>query len=212
VVCFTLWGASAREDVTPIQKVIEMMDGMLAKGKKEKHDEEVEFAKFHEWCDQVRDEKTKSIAEATAQIEELAAAIDKAEADAETLTEEIAELEKEVAQLTADADSATAQRKKENEDYKAAHQDLSESVDAIARAIQVLKQREGDVPQSLMQVSSLSGLSVKDKAVITSFLAIQNDAESGAPEANAYEFQSGGVVSLLEKLKLKFEDQLRSIR
>jgi len=28
-----------------------------------------------------------------------------------------------------------------------------------------------------------------------------------APEANAYEFQSGGVVSLLEKLKLKFEDQ-----
>merc|ERR550514_725617 len=85
-------------DVTPIQKVIEMMDGMLAKGKKEKHEEEVEFAKFHEWCDQVRDEKTNSIAEA------------------------IAELEKEVAKLTADADSATALRKKENGDYKAAHQ------------------------------------------------------------------------------------------
>ncbi len=43
----------------------------------------------------------------------------------------LARLEKEVAKLTADADSATAQRKKENEDYKAAHQDLSESVDAI---------------------------------------------------------------------------------
>jgi pyruvate formate-lyase activating enzyme-like uncharacterized protein len=28
-----------------------------------------------------------------------------------------------------------------------------------------------------------------------------------APEANAYEFQSGGVVSLLEKLRLKFQDQ-----
>merc|ERR1740127_296316 len=106
-------------DVTPIQKEIEMMDGMLAKGKKEKHEEEVEFAKFHEWCDQVRDDKTKSIAEATAQIEELAAAIDKAEADAETLTEEVAELEKEVAELEADVDSATALRKTENTDYKA---------------------------------------------------------------------------------------------
>merc|ERR1719408_912573 len=159
LVCIALLAASAvASDVTPIQKVIEMMDGMLAKGKKEKHEEEVEFAKFHEWCDQVRDEKTKSIAEATAQIEELAAAIDKAESDAEVLTEEIAELEKEVAQLTADADSATAQRKTENTDYKAAHQDLSESVDAIARAIQVLKQREGDVPQSLLQVSKLSGV------------------------------------------------------
>merc|ERR1719502_13102 len=193
-ICCALLTTSAATDVTPIQKVIEMMDGMLAKGKQEKHEEEVEFTKFHEWCDQVRDDKTKSIAEATAQIAELAAAIDKAEADAETLAEEIAELEKEVAKLTADADSATAQRKKENEDYKAAHQDLSESVDAIARAIQVLKQREGDVAQSLMQVSSLSKISAKEKAVIASFLEMQNGAEAGAPEANAYEFQSGGVV------------------
>merc|ERR1719389_1230753 len=124
-----LSASSARADVTPIQKVVEMMDGMLAKGKKEKHEEEVEFAKFKEWCDQVREEKTKSIADATDQIAELAAAIDKAESDAETLSEEIAELEKEVAKLTADKDSATAQRKKENTDYKAAHKDLSESVD-----------------------------------------------------------------------------------
>merc|ERR1719408_378155 len=104
--CCLLSVASSRTDVTPIQKVIEMMDGMVAKGKKEKHEEEVEFAKFPEWCDQVRDEKTNSIAEATAQIAELAAAIDKAESDAEVLTEEIANLEKETAQLQADADSA----------------------------------------------------------------------------------------------------------
>merc|ERR1719443_1762758 len=200
---------AAATDVTPIQKVLEMMDGMLAKGKQEKHEEEVEFTKFHEWCDQVRDEKTKSIAEATAQIEELAAAIDKAESDAEVLTEEIANLTKEVAKLTADADSATAQRKTEEADYQAAHKDLSESIDAVARAIQVLKQREGDVAQSLLQVSSLSSISAQEKAVISSFVALQGGSseEAGAPEANAYEFQSGGVVSLLEKLKLKFEDQ-----
>merc|ERR1719238_2646714 len=84
----------AGTDVTPIQKVVEMMDGMLAKGKQEKHEEEVEFTKFHEWCNQVREEKTQSIADATAQIEELAAAIDKAESDAETLSGEIADLEK----------------------------------------------------------------------------------------------------------------------
>merc|ERR1719396_326906 len=94
VTCLVLLGApacsSTQADVTPIQKVIEMMDSMLAKGKKEKHEEEVEFTKFHEWCDQLRDEKTQSIAEATDKIAELAAAIDKANADAEVLTEEIA--------------------------------------------------------------------------------------------------------------------------
>merc|ERR1719475_27808 len=141
-ICCTLAAASARDDVTPIQKVIEMMDALLAKGKKEKHEEEVEFTKFHEWCDQVRDEKTKSIAEATAQIEDLAAAIDKAESDAEVLTEEIANLEKETSQLQAEADAATAQRKKEEADYSAAHKDFSESVDAVGRAIQVLKRKE----------------------------------------------------------------------
>merc|ERR1719491_1507290 len=67
--------------------------------------------------------------------------------------------------------------------------------------------READVPQSLLQVSSLSGVSTQDKALISSFLALDSAAEAGAPEANAYEFQSGGIVSLLEKLKFKFEDQ-----
>jgi len=207
LLCVALFVVASATDVTPIQKVVEMMDGMLSKSKAEKHEEEVEFTKFHEWCNQIRDEKTNSIAEATAQIEELAAAIDKAESDAEVLTEEIADLTTEVAKLTADAASATAQRKQENADYKAAHTDLSESVDAIARAIQTLKQREADVPQSLLQVSSLSGVSTQEKALINSFLALETDASAGAPEANAYEFQSGGVVSLLEKLKLKFEDQ-----
>lgn len=195
--------------MTPIQKVIEMMDSMVAKGKKEKHEEEVEFAKFHEWCDQVRDEKTKSISEATAQIEELAAAIDKAESDAEVLSEEIAELEAEISKLTTEAESATAVRKKENADYVAAHQDLSESIDALARAIQVLKSREQDVPQSLLQLTKLARIPDKEKALISSFLALGSGASSemGAPEANAYEFQSGGIVAVLEKLKLKFEDQ-----
>merc|ERR1719502_436605 len=204
-ICCALLTTSAATDVTPIQKVIEMMDGMLAKGKQEKHEEEVEFTKFHEWCDQVRDEKTRSIAEATAQIEELAAAIDKAEADAEVLGEEIKELNGETAKLEADAESATNQRNTEHADYSAAHKDLSESIDAISRATQVLKQREADVPQSLIQLSTSPLVPAKEKALITSFLSLHS--EESAPEANAYEFQSGGIVSVLEKLKLKFEDQ-----
>merc|ERR1719316_1122390 len=208
--CLALWvvpASSTRADVTPIQKVVEMMDGMLAKGKQEKHEEEVEFAKFHEWCDQVRADKTKSIKNLGDEIMQLAADIDAAEADAETLGEEIAELEKETASLNADLKAATAVRKTENTDYKAAHLDVSESIDAIARAIAVLKSREADVPQSLLQVTKSKFIDDKAKAVISSFLELGSGAESGAPEANAYEFQSGGVVSLLGKLKLKFEDQ-----
>merc|ERR1719356_1695143 len=168
--------------VTPLQQVLEMMDGMVAKGKKEKHEEEVEFAKFHEWCDQLRDEKTKSIAEAKAEIEELAAAIDKAESDAEVLSEEIAELETAIAKNEADAKAATLVRDHEKADYIAQHRDYSESIDALARAIQVLKTRERDVPQSLLQVQASPLIPAKEKAVITAFLAQQSDAEATAPE------------------------------
>merc|ERR1719399_2008398 len=115
-------------DVTPLQKVVQMLDGVLAKGKEEKHAEEVEFAKFHEWCDQTRAGKTRSIKELGDEIMQLSADIDAAEADAETLGEEIAELAKEIAKLEADLKAATAVRKTENTDYKAAHLDVSESI------------------------------------------------------------------------------------
>jgi hypothetical protein len=198
---------AGKSEVTPIQKVIEMMDSMVAKGKAEKQAESVEFAKFHEWCDQVRSEKTKAIAEAKAAIEELAAAIDKAESDAEVLSEEIAELEADIAKNEADAKEATALRDKEHLDYAAQHRDYSESIDALARAIEVLKTRDHDVPQSLLQVSNSPLIPSKEKALITSFLTMMNNAEATAPEANAYEFQSGGIVAVMSKLKLKFEDE-----
>merc|ERR1719213_590617 len=38
--------------------------------------------------------------------------------------------------------------------------------------------------------------------------SLKDDDALTAPEANAYEFQSGGVVAMLEKLLTKFEDEL----
>ena len=37
--------ASASEE-TPVQKVVQLMEGMLAKGKAQKHDEQVQFAAY----------------------------------------------------------------------------------------------------------------------------------------------------------------------
>merc|ERR1711957_1059335 len=43
------------------------------------------------------------------------------------------------------------------------------------------------------------------RAVVDSFIAL--DSDSGAPEAAGYEAQSGGIIDMLEKMRLKFEDQ-----
>ena len=62
----------ARSEVTPVQKVIELMNGMLAKGEKEKHEEQVQFAAYKQFCDDTAVEKKRAISEAAEQFEEKA--------------------------------------------------------------------------------------------------------------------------------------------
>merc|ERR1719436_835534 len=80
---------SARSQVTPVQKVIEMLHGMLAKGKDEKHAEEVQFTAFKQFCDDTIAEKKQLIKEANERIEKLRADIEKLTATAARLAREI---------------------------------------------------------------------------------------------------------------------------
>merc|ERR1719506_327247 len=199
--------AVSATDVTPLQKITEMMNGMLAKGKEEKHTEEVEFAKFKVWCDNTQDETHAAIKQAADDIIQLTASIDKNTADAEQLTEEVADLEALVATNEEELAAATKIRNKENADYKAEHADLSESIDAIERASSVLKSKMGTQAQAASLIQLKSQLPDSAKAVVDNFLALGSSSDLGAPEAAGYEAQSGGIIDMLEKMRLKFEDQ-----
>jgi len=193
--------------ITPVQKVIEMMNGMLEKGKKEKHEEQVQFASFKQFCDDTTVEKKRSIEEANGQIDVLKADIEKATATASKLSKEIAEHEEDLSVWGGDIRAATKVRQIEKADYDATHTDYSESVDALERAIAVLKKQSHDRKQaSLLQLKTLKLIPAGAKKAIDIFL--QQDPEEGlavsAPEANAYESQSGGVIEMLEKLLDKF--------
>ena len=202
----TLLQVTSAANVSPLQKVVEMMNDMIAKGKAAKQDERVEFAKYTEWCQNTIAETAKALDEEAEQILQLKADIEKATTDAEGLAEEVKELEAETGELEAEVESATKVRNTEKADYKATHADFSESIDAIARAITVLSS-QGDVKQALLQVSSLRAVPGEVKRQLNTFLGIQESTLSTAPEANAYENQSGGIIGLLEKMLQKFEDQ-----
>lgn len=90
------------------------------------------------------------------------------------------------------------------------HEDYSESIDALERAITVLKKQSFDREQKaeLVQVSSLTNLNMipdSAKRSINAFLDRTPDVE--APEAQGYEFQSSGIVEMLEKLLDKFTSE-----
>merc|ERR1719413_141493 len=125
-----VFGVQAAEvGVTPVQKVIQLLEGMLAKGKSEKHDEQVQFAAYKQFCDDTSVEKTRAISEANEAIEVQKADIQKYTADAATLTKEIAGHDEDISVWTGDSKAATNVRKIEKTDYDTLHKDYSESVD-----------------------------------------------------------------------------------
>merc|ERR1719420_1440209 len=205
--------AQAESTVTPVQKVIQLLQGMLEKGKKEKHEEQVQFAAYKQFCDDTTIEKQRAIKEAEQMIEMLKADIQQYTVDAETLGKEIAGHDEDISTWTGDVKAATKVREIEKADYDETHKDYSESVDALERAIAVLKKQAYDRKQAdLAQVSALKGLNLipkEAKRAIDVFLA--QDPDEGlavsAPEANAYEFQSQGIIDMLQKLLDKFSDE-----
>mmetsp|Transcript_48396 Transcript_48396/g.156038 ORF Transcript_48396/g.156038 Transcript_48396/m.156038 type:complete len:713 (+) Transcript_48396:69-2207(+) len=205
------------EKVTPVQKVLQLMEGMLAKGKEEKHGEQVQFAAYKQFCDDTTVEKKRAIEEANSKIDMLKADIEKYIATAARLTKEIAEHDEDISVWNGDQKAATQVREIEKADYDALHQDYSESVDALTRAIAVLHQQSHDRKQaSLVQVSALNKLSLipdSAKKAIEVFLQQSPDEglEVSAPEAYGYEFQSHGVIEMLEKLQDKFIDERTSM-
>jgi len=85
-------------------------------------------------------------------------------------------------------------------------------VDALGRAIAVLKKQMHDRKQaaSFAQVKKLAHYNLipdEAKRAISAFLAQDPEVLIQAPEANAYEFQSSGIVDMLEKLEDKFIDE-----
>merc|ERR1719262_1577838 len=114
-------GTKAQAKGTPVQKVLELMNGMLEKGKKEKHEEQVQFAAFKQFCDDTTVEKTKDIADANMLIDTLKADIQKYTADAEQLAKEIAKHEEDIATWEGDIKAATKVREVEKADYDKTH-------------------------------------------------------------------------------------------
>jgi len=199
--------------VTPIQKVIQLMQDMKAKGIAEKEAEATRFSSFDQWCGDQKRTKTDEINAGTANIEKLAAGIEKDAVHIAKLTDRIEELEEDIARWAKDHKSTADVRSKEAEDYQATSADYGETLSALDEAIMVLKKKASKTAQAeaLLQVSKLHLVPAGPKRALAIFLQQPVVVEMPddqlfikAPEAYGYEFQSGGVVDMLEKLKDEF--------
>jgi len=205
----------AKSNGTPIQKVIELMEGMLEKGKAEKHDEQVQFAAYKQFCDSTTGMKKSAIKKENERIASLKADIQLYTEIAAKLTKEVAGHDEDISIWKSDMKAATSVRETEKSNYAETHKDYSESIDALKRAIAVLQKQAVDRPQALLELSTIRGLVLMPahtKQMIDAFLAEDaSPMDVSAPEANGYEFQSNGVIEMLAKLLDKFTAERTSL-
>jgi len=196
--------------VSPVQKVIQMLNDMKAKGEAEKQDEMVQFATYKQFCQSTSAEKNRAIADGKDAIEQYKAEIAKAGADVLTLTKEIAGLTEDIDGWKAEKDEAQAIRDKDHADFEIVHADYTAAMDAVDRALQVLKTSPGQflqVRQSLLQLQS-----VHVKSSIMEYLNKNNEPEAESllelgskQQPKTYESSSGGVIDMVKKLGKKFK-------
>jgi hypothetical protein len=207
--------------VTPVQKAVQMLEGMLEKAKSAKHEENVQFAGFKQFCGDVTIQKQDAIKEADGQIELLKADVEKANSEAERLGDEVVGHEKEITGWEKDGKDATKVREKERATYLEAHADYTESIQALSRAITILKQQNFDraAKSFLQKVSAFQRTPEHARKVIEAFLDRTAEDREDAPDVDnnlgyketAYKFQSGEIITMLEKLKDQFKDELTKL-
>ena len=224
---FAVWVAScsatsvSRGTVTPVQKVIGLLQEMGEKGKTEKLAEQNSFSVFKAWCENIKGQKEADIESLTLTVATLTSNINQNEIAIEENTAAINKAEEDKGHWSSDVDAATRVREIERKDFDATNKDYTESIDALARAIPVLKAQDYDRKQAgsaeaeeaLLQVSEARRVPSSAKEVVAAFLQRSQEpfASYEAPEANAYEFHSDHIVSILEGLLNKFREQRNAL-
>jgi len=214
--------------VSPMEKTIQLLEGLSAKIVKEGESEAALYEKFTAYCNdesketQFEVKTSKADAErASATLADETAKIGAAEAKIEELSTTIATAEK-------DLSSATKIREKENADFTKVEAELMEGVSMLERAIAIIEREMAKtgfiqgadsmkkVSDALQVVMDAGMVNSQDKTKVQALLQAQtaegeDDLElqpAGAPDPAAYKSKSGGIVDVLEDMLEKAKAEL----
>jgi len=214
----------------PIQKVLEMLSGLQQKLITEGNSAQSVYDERSKFCEESAQNFGFEIKDGRAQVGKLKATIESDTASATALSAKIEDLSSDISSNEADLKAAVAIRTKEAADFTANEGELTQVVDSLERAISVLtKEMAGASMLQLKSASSVTealrvmvqgeAISSDDGSKLTALVQQSSqaqdedsDSELGAPAAAVTENQSGGIVSVLEGLLDKAQEQLDKAR
>mmetsp|Transcript_42394 Transcript_42394/g.137026 ORF Transcript_42394/g.137026 Transcript_42394/m.137026 type:complete len:733 (-) Transcript_42394:184-2382(-) len=134
-------GISARAGagLSPITRVVELLNSIAADVEKESKAEEDLYDTFVCWATTIISQKSKSNAAGQARSDELSTYISDLDNGRIELTSERTDLTTEIEELSSDIEVATQMREKEKKDYEDAKDEMEKAIDALTQAVEVLR-------------------------------------------------------------------------
>merc|ERR1719390_621073 len=227
--------AAVAEAVSPVMKVVELLEDCKGKIEKDLAAEAAVMEEYTTFCDDELKSKGYAIETSTREIGELEATIADASATQVAMADEIATLGTEAAAKNKELYDATEVRKATNADFDAAEAELVKSVDECSRAVVALekgmallqggkrKEAKKELKAVTMALTSIVGavsIETESSRKLKSFLQQTNaDADSDdlslkQPQAKmvAYESKSGGIIQTVKDMQAKAEGELSDLR
>merc|ERR1719183_1909656 len=220
--------------VSPVQKVVELLEECKAKVQSDLDAEAKAMEEYSSFCDDELKDKGYAIETAGRSIADLSATIEDASAQVAELSDEISTLGTTIAAKNKELYDATKVRETQHGDFVNAEKELLKTVDELSRAASVLKRglsfAQGSMAQkkveaavdALENIVDAAWLDVRSKRSLKSFLqaaaqakdADDDDFSLSQPQAKmvAYESSSGGIVKTIEEMQGKQEDALADLR
>merc|ERR1719161_1112963 len=215
--------------ISPVQKVIQMVDEMAGKVQKELDATTADFEEYAKFCDDQSVEKDYAIKDGKESMEELSATITDTSAGIESAAAKIEDVSTKISDTESELGTATAVRKAENEAFVKKEKELLETTrelegatTAIKKSLSLVQLRGGKVGQSeretlaavvagLGQLVEASFVTPEQRRHIQSFLETRADAEESF-EARARTMDSNAIVDTLTEMTDEAEESLTTTR
>jgi chromosome segregation ATPase len=226
-----LLGLCSGSSVSPVQKVIQLIDDMKAKVEADGKAADDEFAQYAKWCDDEADDKARSIKTAQDEIAELQATSADATATIATLEAKIGELTTTIASTESEASAAADNRKGGHKDFLGAEDELVHTVDTLGHDAELIKKETsfvqgGKMPKraedkvermlaGMDKIVEANWVTTAQKSEVSAFLQsrqAEKDGDTELQEPAAYESSSGGILGAIQGMEEKAEDSLGSER
>lgn len=207
--------ASARQAVTPVERVISLLTKLSAQVQEEGKAEAESYDKFACFCKDEADKKVYVIAKSDKLINELKTDIEALTGEIAALDDEAATLAKSIEDEEATQKKNTEARNKEHEEYQKERDSLVQAISATERAMEAVKNSKKDVEEQIAMLLQTLPAKAISKSQLLALIAGANvgaKKHKAAPgEAAKYKYDSQEVIDTLLMLTREFKEDLANL-